>query len=205
MNFSISRLCFRFLLLPFSLISRLLMDDRVHIPGELGRRSDASVPRRRESRTRAIARPATSGNSRSARRRSSVNEPVIAFGPPGSTGELNVSVIVSLVPPDFKIEAFGGAEEVGDAVVRAITGSARRPEVKGTLIQSSLREDRLSNVNYYDLEFRVESPSFHRHNVAVCCARGGRLFTLNAQAPESAWTNVSKDFRQIAKSFRLTS
>ncbi|CAL1407406.1 unnamed protein product [Linum trigynum] len=154
---------------------------------------------------RSLDPPPLDKNSRSARRRSSVNEPVIAFGPPGSTGELNVSVIVSLVPPDFKIEAFGGAEEVGEAVVRAITGSARRPEVKGTLIRSSLREDRLSNVNYYELEFRVESPSFHRHNVAVCCARGGRLFTLNAQAPESAWTNVSKDFRRIAKSFRLTS
>lgn len=30
-----------------------------------------------------------------------VNEPVVAFGPPGSTGELNVSVIVSPVPRDF--------------------------------------------------------------------------------------------------------
>lgn len=30
-----------------------------------------------------------------------VNEPVVAFGPPGSTGELNVSVIVSPVPQDF--------------------------------------------------------------------------------------------------------
>jgi len=35
------------------------------------------------------------------RRRSNINEPVVAFGPPGSTGELNVSVIVSPVAPDF--------------------------------------------------------------------------------------------------------
>ncbi|GER57417.1 nuclear factor Y [Striga asiatica] len=35
------------------------------------------------------------------RRRRKVNEPVVAFGPPGSTGELNVSVIVSTVPIDF--------------------------------------------------------------------------------------------------------
>lgn len=33
--------------------------------------------------------------------RRNVNEPVVAFGPPGSTGELNVSVIVSPVPIDF--------------------------------------------------------------------------------------------------------
>lgn len=31
----------------------------------------------------------------------SVSEPVAAFGPPGSNGELNVSVIVSDVPRDF--------------------------------------------------------------------------------------------------------
>lgn len=35
------------------------------------------------------------------RRRRNVNEPVVAFGPPGSSGELNVSVIVSPVPLDF--------------------------------------------------------------------------------------------------------
>lgn len=37
----------------------------------------------------------------SEKRRRNVNEPVIAFGPPGSSGELNVSVIVSPVPIDF--------------------------------------------------------------------------------------------------------
>lgn len=33
--------------------------------------------------------------------RRNINEPVVAFGPPGSTGELNVSVIVSPVSRDF--------------------------------------------------------------------------------------------------------
>lgn len=30
-----------------------------------------------------------------------LNEPAVAYGPPGSNGELNVSVIVSQVPRDF--------------------------------------------------------------------------------------------------------
>lgn len=137
-------------------------------------------------------------------RRRNVNEPVVAFGPPGSTGELNVSVIVSPVPLDFSIEAFGGPKEIGEAVVKTITGSGRRPDVRGTLVQSTLREDSLKNFNYYELEFKVESPSFQRHNVAVCCARGGRLFTLVAQAPESAWSMVKLDFYRIADSFGLT-
>ncbi|KAD3067869.1 hypothetical protein R6Q59_018080 [Mikania micrantha] len=136
-------------------------------------------------------------------RRKNVNEPVVAFGPPGSTGELNVSVIVSPVPLDFSIEAFGGPEDVGEAIVRTIAGSSRGPDVKGTLIKSNLREDKANNVKYYVLEFAVESPLFRRHNMAVCCVRDGRLFTLNAQTPESAWTMLKPDVYKIADSFSL--
>ncbi|KAF7805105.1 psbP domain-containing protein 7, chloroplastic [Senna tora] len=139
-------------------------------------------------------------------RRPKINEPIVAFGPPGSTGELNVSVIVSPVSQDFSIEAFGGPEEVGEAVIRSITGSSQsqRPEIKGTLIKSRVREDSGKNAKYYELEFKVESPSFQRHNLAVCCAAAGRLFTLNAQAPESAWPPLQSDFYRIADSFTIT-
>lgn len=46
---------------------------------------------------RELDTPTTVSNNR----RRSVSEPVVAFGPPGTTGELNVSVIVSPVPQDF--------------------------------------------------------------------------------------------------------
>ncbi|GER57770.1 PsbP-like protein [Striga asiatica] len=136
-------------------------------------------------------------------RRRRVNEPVVAFGPPGSTGELNVSVIVSTVPIDFSIEAFGGAERVGEAVLRTITMPSRGTGVKGTLIGSSVRENPEKGVKYYVLEFGIESPVFQRHSVAVCCARKGRLFTLNAQAPEPAWPQYKAQFYVIADSFIL--
>ncbi|KAK9691912.1 hypothetical protein RND81_09G228200 [Saponaria officinalis] len=139
------------------------------------------------------------------RRKRNVNEPVIAFGPPGSTGELNVSVIVSPVPLDFRIEAFGGAKEVGEAVIRTITGSSRLADVKPTLLRSNLREDSDTNLRYYELEYKVESPSFRRHNVTICCAQKGKLYTLNAQTPESTWQHVKQDFYNIAASFTLTS
>lgn len=138
------------------------------------------------------------------RRRPNISEPVVAFGPPGSTGELNVSVIVSPVPQDFSIEAFGGPEEVGEAVIRSITESTQRPDVKGSLIKASVREDFPRKAKYYELEFGVASPSFRRHNVAVCCAAAGRLFTLNAQAPESVWPALQSSFYRIAHSFTLT-
>ncbi|KAM3283033.1 putative protein isoform X2 [Capsicum chacoense] len=152
---------------------------------------------------RSLDLPSLSSNGGDSRRRN-VNEPVVAFGPPGSNGELNVSVIVATVPIDFKIEAFGGPKEVGEAIVQTITGSGKRPNVKGTLIQANIREDS-NSLKYYTLEFQVESPTFQRHNVAVCCARGGKLFTLNSQAPQSIWPMVKKDFYRIADSFSLTS
>ncbi|KAJ1692133.1 hypothetical protein LUZ63_008831 [Rhynchospora breviuscula] len=133
------------------------------------------------------------------------SEPIAAFGPPGSNGELNVSVIVSPVPLDFSIEAFGSPKEVGEAVLRRIAKSRRGTDIKATLINATLREDPKNGVNYYKLEFKVEGPSFCRHNVAVCCARDGKLYTLNAQAPESGWSQVKKDFFQIADSFNLIS
>ncbi|KAH9620630.1 hypothetical protein KSS87_011813 [Heliosperma pusillum] len=139
------------------------------------------------------------------RRKRNVNEPVVAFGPPGSTGELNVSVIVSPVPLDFRIETFGGPKEVGEAIIRTITGSSRGVEVTATLLRSNLRGDPVRDIGYYEVEYRVDSPSFQRHNVTVCCARNGRLYTLNAQTPESKWQQVKDDFIKIAASFSLTS
>ncbi|MQL71970.1 hypothetical protein Taro_004283 [Colocasia esculenta] len=140
------------------------------------------------------------------RRLGSVSEPVVALGPPGSNGELNVSVIVSSVPLDFSIEAFGGPKEVGEAVLRTITaGSRRGADVTATLVDSAVRRDPArEQVDYYKLEFQVESLSFRRHNVAVCSAYGGKLFTLNAQAPESKWPAVREELYTIADSFRLT-
>ncbi|KAI4369398.1 hypothetical protein MLD38_017840 [Melastoma candidum] len=137
------------------------------------------------------------------KRRRNVNEPSIAFGPPGTTGELNVSVIISTVPMDFSIEAFGSPRDIGEAIVKTIVGSSRRSDVTGSLIDSTVRQDSSNNVKYFTLEFKVDSPEFRRHNVAVCCVNKGKLYTLNAQAPESEWQKVRMDFYNIADSFAL--
>lgn len=104
-----------------------------------------------------------------------------------------------------RIEAYGGPKEVGEAVMRSIAGGSRRTDINVTLIDSTLRSDPFGSVNYYVLEFRVDSPSFHRHNVAVCAARRGRLFTLNAQAPESVWPDIREEFYKISDSFSVAS
>ncbi|KAL5221814.1 hypothetical protein ABZP36_026527 [Zizania latifolia] len=93
--------------------------------------------------------------------------------------------------------------DVGEVVLRRIARTKRGPDINATLIDAALREDAENKVKYYKLEFRVESPSFRRRNVAVCCAKDGKLYTLNAQAPESAWKAVQKDFLAVADSFSL--
>lgn len=88
-------------------------------------------------------------------------------------------------------------------MIRNITRSGKATDVKGRLVSSSVREDSEKDVKYYELEFEVENSVFRRHNVAVCCARKGRLFTLNAQAPESAWPQLKSQLYTIADSFNL--
>lgn len=105
----------------------------------------------------------------------------------------------------YRIEAFGGPKEVGEAIVKTVTGSGQRTDLKGTLLESNLRQDSERNFKYYELEFKVESPLFRRHNVAICCAHSGRLYTLNAQAPESAWSDVRSEIYTTAKSFNIIS
>lgn len=94
---------------------------------------------------------------------------------------------------------------MGEVVLGRIAKSRKGTDIKATLVDATLREDLENGVNYYKLEFRVEGPSFRRHNVAVCCARDGKLYTLNAQVPESSWVKVKRDLFQIADSFNLIS
>ncbi|XP_047975811.1 psbP domain-containing protein 7, chloroplastic [Salvia hispanica] len=152
-----------------------------------------------EKAERSLDPPSLSGGGGPRR---NVTEPVVAFGPPGSTGELNVSVFASRIPNDFSIDAFGGARDVGEAFIRTITRSG---QVQARLIGTRLREDSERKNKYYELEFQVESPTFRRHNVAVCCAQNGKLFTLNAQSPESAWPQFESQLRAIAASFSFYS
>ena len=49
----------------------------------------------------------------SCRQKRTVAEPEAAYGPPGSTGEENISVVVAPIQPGFKLESLGTAEQAG--------------------------------------------------------------------------------------------
>ncbi len=49
----------------------------------------------------------------SCRQKRTVAEPEAAYGPPGSTGEENISVVAAPIQPGFKLESLGTAEQAG--------------------------------------------------------------------------------------------
>lgn len=127
-------------------------------------------------------------------------DPVVAFGPPGSNGELNVSIVVAPTLPSFTLEKLGGPKEAGEILLHRFIAPEGSNKV-ANLVNAERRDD--MGVVFYTLEFIVEGPAFSRHNVAVYATSGGELFSLNAQSPKALWPNVQNQFREMANSFRL--
>lgn len=175
-------------------------------------RALASLARERVSQglpaLRSPGPPSSSSSSSPASSSSSppAVEPVAAFGPPGSTGEENVSVVVAPIMPGFSLEQLGTPTEAATTflertvappgsgrVARLVSASAgRRPFGRGD-----------PSVLYYAFEFGVKSPTFERRNVSVLAVRGDRLYTLNTQAPEALWPRDGELLRATAGSFVL--
>ncbi|CAK9271917.1 unnamed protein product [Sphagnum jensenii] len=127
-------------------------------------------------------------------------DPVVAFGPPGSNGELNVSIVVAPTLPSFTLEKLGGPKEAGETLLHRFIAPEGSNKV-ANLVNAERRDD--MGVVFYTLEFTVEGPAFSRHNVAVYATSSGELFSLNAQSPKALWPNVQNQFREMANSFRL--
>jgi hypothetical protein len=139
-------------------------------------------------------------------------EPAAAFGPPGSTGEENVSVVVAPIEPGFSLEQLG---EPADAARRfleqtvAPPGSGREAQLfaasssRGRRLPGSSSSRGDPDVLYYTFEFGVRAAAFERRNVSVLAARGDVLYTLNAQAPAALWQRDGALLRRTAESFVL--
>ncbi|WIA08472.1 hypothetical protein OEZ85_007908 [Tetradesmus obliquus] len=135
-------------------------------------------------------------------KRKDVVEPSAAFGPAGSTGEENISVVVAPIFQGFKLESLGAADAAGRYFLDNIVAPAGSDKT-ATLIAAQERRD-TSGVLYYQLEFTVESAKFSRHNVAVLASRDDLLYTLNAQCPASRWQQDGQQLLHAAASFRLS-
>ncbi|KAF5843935.1 thylakoid-anchored PsbP-like protein [Dunaliella salina] len=145
------------------------------------------------------------------RRRASALLPVAAYGPPGSTGEENVSVIVAPIDGGFDLGAMGTPDTVAEQFLGMIAPPGG--SVQAELLGASSREE--DGQLYYMMEYRVQRTGdgperaggnyFFRHNVSVITSRSNQLYTLNAQVAESQWEQEAPLLRAAANSFRLTS
>ena len=162
--------------------------------------ADQTVARRRAVAAE-LSRPLLDGPQPSAaalearRRRASSSRaappgPEVAFGPAGSSGETNVSVIVAPIEPGFSLRQLGTPEEAGREFLEttvAKPGSGRTAELLraeeryddngggggGDDFDGETGETRKKGVLYYEFEYRVRGPQFDRLNCSAFAGREG--------------------------------
>ncbi|KAK9787468.1 hypothetical protein WJX73_010365 [Symbiochloris irregularis] len=127
-------------------------------------------------------------------------EPAAAFGPAGSTGEENLSVIVAPISTGFELRSLGNPEEAAQRFLEK-TIAPRGSDLKAILLNASQRQ--IDSDLYYTMEYTVQRPSFFRHNLSVYAVRNGLLYTLNAQVPNDKWGEIEQQYRHAAESFRV--
>ncbi|KAL3134028.1 Thylakoid-anchored PsbP-like protein [Trebouxia sp. C0010 RCD-2024] len=135
------------------------------------------------------------------RSRKSVAEPEAAFGPPGSSGEENISVVVAPIQTGFRLESLGTAEQAGRRFLETTVASINANR-EAVLVSAQSRYDDIGQL-YYNLEYTVKSPDFFRHNISVYAARNGMLYTFNSQCPEDKWATEKTKLAVAAQSFSL--
>ncbi|GFR47691.1 hypothetical protein Agub_g9440 [Astrephomene gubernaculifera] len=170
----------------------------------------------RQQRQRRRRRPASVGKVAAV-------EPVVAFGPPATTGEENVSVIVAPITPGFTLRSMGDPRVAGErllaslapegsGLVASLLGAEERtlgqlgdPRVGSTEQQQGQQQEQEGQQGqlYYTLEYTVQGPRFFRHNLSVYTTRKDMLYTFNAQCPEARWQEDAAVLRASAASFRL--
>lgn len=129
-------------------------------------------------------------------------DPSAAFGPPGSTGEDNISVIIAPIQDGFRIENLGSPETAAQKLLDA-TIAPPGGDKKAELLNSSSRVTELGDL-LYSLEFTVEKVgAWKRHNVAVIGAQDNILYTFNAQCAEARWDQYWEKYIPAAESFKL--
>lgn len=135
--------------------------------------------------------------------RRDLSEPTAAYGPPGSTGELNVSVVVAPIEPGFALKQLGSPSKAGEFLLNSfIAPPTQQDKVAELISASSVERD---GFGYLVLEFTVFSSlkKWKRHNVAVFATRNNFLFTLNAQCNEKSWSKEKGKLLTVANSFRI--
>jgi hypothetical protein len=134
-------------------------------------------------------------------------EPDTAFGPAGSTGEENISVIVQDANAYGVLFTLASMGTPGDVAQRLLDNVIARPgSGKTATLLAAKERPAAGGLPAYELEFivRSEEQRWERHNLSVLYGdRTGRLFTLTAQVPERDWSARETQLRQCAAAFNV--
>ncbi|QDZ22705.1 PsbP domain-containing protein [Chloropicon primus] len=129
------------------------------------------------------------------------SEPTAAFGPPGSTGELNVSVVVAPIESGFALKQLGTPSKAGELILNSFIAPPTQQDKVAELLSAAELDG-----GYYRLEYTVVSASkgWKRHNIAVYgTSNNNLLYTLNAQCNEKSWSEEKEKLFTVANSFRI--
>lgn len=126
-----------------------------------------------------------------------VVEPAVAFGPPGTAGEENLSIITA--PAGKQLAELGS---VGEVAERFLSSLEARGSATGNQLSCALLSAQETSAGGYLIEFTVESARFRRHNLALLQVAGGILFTVTAQAPAAKWEEDGAILRRCLESFQ---
>ena len=132
-----------------------------------------------------------------------VGEPESAFGPMGTNGEENMSVIVQTSTKGFDLGQFGDAEEQASWLLEnALARPGSGKEAKLFSASETIGEN---GIKYYQFEYTVKTANWYRRNVAVFAQNKntGDVYTFVAQCPVERWDGMGEKFRKSANSFRV--
>ena len=169
--------------------------------------ADQTIARRRAALAELERGPLDPPSLRAANARRSAL-PDSAYGPPGSSGEDNISVIVenaNAFGVRFTLASMGSANDVAErllANVIARPGSGKT----ATLLDVHEVQNDSTALPIYRLEFTVrsETPAWARHNLAILYGSAdGRLYTYTAQCSQADWAAQEAQLRKCAASFRV--
>ncbi len=114
----------------------------------------------------------------------------------------NLSVVISQVDKNIKLEDLGSPSDVGYRFMQLVNQNPNS-QIEAELIAAEKKEEKKQN--YYLLEYRVKQPDGnYRHNIATVATKNGKLYTFNISTTEARWSQVENLFKTMAKSFSLS-
>ena len=113
----------------------------------------------------------------------------------------NLSVIISEVPAEKKLEELGTATDVGNHLLKRMNESA---QIKGDISLLNAESREIEGKTYYNLEYQIKLPNQReRHDLATVVINKGKLYTLDISVTQRRWDRVKNTYYTVANSFSV--